>query len=534
MPIADTYPHWLFDGSPIPDPFGYGERAVRFIRALKHPKTSKAFQLDLWGERIVRRVYGDCNPDGTRKIRNVVMMVPRGARKTTLGAALALLHTIGPERVQLGQVVLAAYDREQARIAYDEAFGIVHADRRIVAATRIVDSRHRIVHRKSRARLQAVSADANAQNGKTPSFVLFDEVHAWRDRKLYDVMKTGLGKTRNTLSFVISQAGRGNDNLAFEIFDHARKVAADPSISPTTLPILFETAPDADWQDEAVWYRVNPGLAFGYPPIETLREDAGEALHRPAMLDKFKNDHLNIWLDHSAAPFVLMSVYDEGAKPPIDLDALKGEPCWLGVDLSANTDLSVIVAAWNDDDGGYTVVPWFFIPTDRIEERERLSGAPYRQWVKDGLVTATPGNVVSFAAVEDKIRELHANFDVRETAVDPAMARTVFENLEEDRLPAFQHRQGSLSMMPAIAELERAIIGGKFRHGGNPVLRFCFANVEVETNSHGHKTRFTKSKKWLSIDGAVAAAMAVNRASAGEKYGSMYDDPAFSIDDWIS
>jgi len=84
-------------------------------------------------------------------------------------------------------------------------------------------------------------------------------------------------------------------------------------------------------------------------------------------------------------------------------------------------------------------------------------------------------------------------------------------------------------MMPAIAELERAIVARRFQHGGHPVLRFCMSNVEVETNTHGHKVRLKKSKKWLSIDGAVASAMAVMRASTGEGGGSFYDD-----DDWTA
>lgn len=94
-------------------------------------------------------------------------------------------------------------------------------------------------------------------------------------------------------------------------------------------------------------------------------------------------------------------------------------------------------------------------------------------------------------------------------------------------MPAIEHRQGSLSMMPAIAELQRAIIGRKFKHGGHPVLRFCFANVEAETNAAGHITRFTKQKKRLSIDGAQASAMAGNRASASGSAAvtSLYDDP---------
>ena len=59
-------------------------------------------------------------------------------------------------------------------------------------------------------------------------------------------------------------------------------------------------------------------------------------------------------------------------------------------------------------------------------------------------------------------------------------------------------------------------LGGEFFHGGHLVLRHCFANVVVKRNDLGHVVKFTKPKRWLSIDGAVASAMAVARASANE------------------
>src|SRR4051794_14774689 len=113
MKMKTSYPSWVDDGSDIPDPLGYGERAVKFIRALKHPKSQRPghpFQLDPWMERIVRRIYGPRHADGTRIVKTVFAMIPRGNRKTTLGAALALLHSIGPERTPGGQIVLAAAD----------------------------------------------------------------------------------------------------------------------------------------------------------------------------------------------------------------------------------------------------------------------------------------------------------------------------------------------------------------------------------------------------------------------------------------
>jgi phage terminase large subunit-like protein len=124
-------PAWLFDDSPIDDPMGYGQRAVDFLRMLRHPKSKlpgRAFQLDPWVERLVRRIYGPRDADGQRLVRTVFAMIPRGARKTSVGAALCCLHTFGSERVPSGQVVSAAADAKQAPIAYNEALGIVEAD----------------------------------------------------------------------------------------------------------------------------------------------------------------------------------------------------------------------------------------------------------------------------------------------------------------------------------------------------------------------------------------------------------------------
>ncbi|XUY27951.1 hypothetical protein RMR21_006260 [Agrobacterium sp. rho-8.1] len=101
-----TRPEWIFDGSEIEDPFGFGERAVDFLRRLKHPKSESGdFELPLFWERIVRRIYGPCCPNKRRQVKTVFILLPRGARKTTMGAGLALLHTVGWERVPGGQAI---------------------------------------------------------------------------------------------------------------------------------------------------------------------------------------------------------------------------------------------------------------------------------------------------------------------------------------------------------------------------------------------------------------------------------------------
>ncbi len=523
-PTSSTFPAWISDNSPIDDPLGYGDRAVQWLRKLRHPKSrakGKAFTLDPWQERIVRRIYGPCLPNGRRIVRNVVLLLPRGARKTSLSAALALLHTIGPEKVPGGEVISAAADRKQARLAYSEANGIIAQDKRVGSATKLRDYRNRITYPKAGTFYEAISADAGTQHGRTPVFVLADELHAWKKRDLWDVLRTGLTKTAGSLLIVATTAGRGHENIAHDIVDYARKVARGEIDDPATLPILFEAPADADWRDEDLWHRVNPGLAFGYPDLEGLRQLAREAENRPGDRDAFRQLHLNIWLDHSATPFIEMAIYDEGAAA-FDLQEIKHLPCWIGVDLSSTCDLTAVVACWRDDET-YYVKPWFFCPRDNLRGRADRDGVPYPQWAADGHIDATPGNVVDLRAVESRIRDICTDFDVREIAFDPHMARTMMAGLADDGLPAVEMRQGWVTMAPAIKSLERAIIGRKFKHGGHPILRWNFSNIAVETDKAGNAT-FHKGKSRDRIDGAQAAAMAVGRAAAGGSERSIYTD----------
>ncbi len=528
----------------IPDPFGYGQRAVDFLRGLKHPKSrlvDKAFQLDPWQENIVRRIYGPCDEQGNRIVRNVVILLPRGNRKTSLGAALSLLHTNGPEATPNGEVIFAAADQKQAKLGFREVEGIISAGGymwRKGQASRRFDAGEHVKLQEYRNRIQfpngsfmeALSNDAGTQHGRTPVFALIDEIHAWRKRDLWDVIRTGLVKVPGSLSVVITTAGRGNENIAFEVIDYARRVARGEIDDPATLPILFETPAEADWRDEAVWHAANPGLAHGYPDLRGLRMLAREAEHKPADRDAFRQLHLNQWLDYSAAPFVEMATYDQGAGE-VDLVDLEDEPCWLAVDLSSNSDLTAIVAAWGDPETGYQVHPWFFCPEDSLRLRADRDGVPYPLWAEQGFITPTAGNVVDFRIVEDAIRELCARFNVQEIAFDPHLARVMMSNLAEDGFPAVEMRQGWVTMAPAVKELERAIISRRFRHGGQPILRWHFANIAVDTDKAGNRS-FHKGKSKDRIDGADAAAMAVGRAAAGNSNRSSYDSASDDVDAW--
>lgn len=531
-------PSWIDHEEEIPDPMGKGDAAVRWLRMLKHPKSKlpeRAFQLDPWQESVIRRIYGPRHEDGTRIVRRVVLLLPRGNRKTSLCAAITLLHLAGPESEPGGLTISAASAHEQAMELFNEAAMIVHNDSRLEKSTSVREYKSRISCQRTQSRYVAVASDGKVQHGKTPNVVIADELHAWEGRaglKQWEALDSALVKVPGTLMIVASTSGRGQENLAWKTVEYAMRVQKGEIDDPATLPVIFMAEPEDDWKDESVWFDVNPGLVHGYPDISAYRDKAKKAENSPFDRDSFLQFNLNRWLDQSTSPFVEMNVYDAGAHE-VDLEEMEiaQAPCWIGVDLSKNEDLTVAVAAWRDGDN-VNVWPWFFCPEDNLRARGERHGVDYIDWAQRGLIIPTPGNTVDLRAVEDHLRELCARFNVRELAFDPTFGRSMMASLLEDGFPAVEFRQGWVTMAPAVKELERVILSRSLRHGGHPVLRWNFGNVQVETDKAGNRM-FHKGKSGNKIDGAVATVMAVARAMADEAH--MTTEAAWFTDDmWLA
>lgn len=527
----------------IPDPLGFGQRAVGYIKSLTHPGSllpGKAYQLDPPFERIIRQIYGPRHPNGQRIVRNVMLLLPRGNRKTTLAATLCLLHAKGPERRPNSQIVAVAADKKQAKLTFNEVAGMLDHDYAFTPglgnAAKTVDNARGAKIRATTSRIifpgnidfEALASDAGTAQGRTPSLSILDEIHVWekRDpRAFFAAIKAGAAKVPNSLMVFTTTAGAGRDNIAWELVDYARKVKRGEIDDPATLPILFEATKKEDWLDEELWHKVNPGLKYGYPDLEGLRQEALEAQHRPAEKAAFQRFHLNIWQEQSASPFVDMDLYDEGSEP-IDIETLKGRSCWIGVDLGATDDLSAVVCAFKDPEveDGFIILPFFYMPGDNLERRQAKSGFQYVQAVEDGYIRATAGAVTDYRVIEADLRALCERFHVQEIAFDPAYGMQIMANLTDYGYPVVHFRQGYLTFSPAIKTLEVALLAKKLKHGGNPVLRWNFANVVTIVDDKFNKT-FSKKRSQEKIDGAVATAMAVARAAAGEDHGSIYDTP---------
>jgi phage terminase large subunit-like protein len=158
-----------------------------FEKVLRHSKgqnAGKPFTLLPWQHHVLRELFGRLNPDGTRQHRVGYIELPKKQGKSTTLAGIALYMTAFDSEPG-AEVYGAACDREQAGIIYREAASMVRASPALSRHLEVIDSRKTIVHKASNSFYRVLSADAFRAEGLNIHALLFDELHAQRDRRLW-------------------------------------------------------------------------------------------------------------------------------------------------------------------------------------------------------------------------------------------------------------------------------------------------------------------------------------------------------------
>jgi phage terminase large subunit-like protein len=176
--------------------------------------------------------------------------------------------------------------------------------------------------------------------------------------------------------------------------------------------------------------------------------------------------------------------------------------------LSATRDLTALVLYFPNDGGA--VIPYFWVPDERLDQREETDRVPYRTWQRRGLIEATPGRAVDKRAIALRLADIAGMYDLQAIAYDRWGMDELNRVLAEEgiELPLVEYGQGFKDMAPAVSALETAVLSGDLSHDGNPVIAWNLGNVALDVDPAGNR-KMTKSKSRDRIDGAVALAQAI-------------------------
>ncbi|WP_157014888.1 terminase large subunit [Mesorhizobium xinjiangense] len=493
----------------------------------------RPFHLEVWqANDIVRPLFGWKRPDGTRRYRRCYVWVPRKNGKTELAAGIALLVLLGDGELG-GEVYSIASHEGQARLVFDQAATM--AGKSETLGNDLVCLKSSIYCPALNAAFKPLSGKAEGKHGLNASGLIGDEIHEWTSGDLYQFVHDSQDSRQQPLEFLISTAGK-KGTYGEEVWDECIKIRDGTFEDPETLVVIYAADPEDDWHSEEVWRKANPNLGVS-KKLDTMRTNARRARQLPRLENHFKNYHLNMWTEQAVRWLPMDAVDDEGNKfgwdhcaGPIgwkDLEeTLRHKRCFGGLDLSAVVDLSALVWWFPVQDGldKPVVLPRFFKPADLIKQHSRRDKLPYDRWVDEGAITATPGNVVDYAFIQQQIYEDAERFQIahvgnsrREAgeggiAIDRWNATETAVKLEQEGLPVVLFGQGFASMSAPAKELERLVLCNGFHHGGHPVLRRHAQVVAVEENPAGD-IKPAKNKSTERIDGIVAQVMGIGIAS---------------------
>jgi phage terminase large subunit-like protein len=481
----------------------------KFLRHAKGEWAGQRFALSEWQQRnIIRPIFGWKRPDGTRKYRKVYVEVPRKNGKSTLGAGIAL-YLLFSDGEPGAEIYSAAADREQAAIIFDVAKQMVEQDPELRSRCEVF--RRSIAVGRTGSAYHVLSADAPTKHGKNSHGVLFDELHAQPNRELYDVLKTSTGSRRQPLFVMFTTAGYDKTSICWEEHEYATRLLSGVIQDDTYLPIIFAADQDEDWTDPKVWARANPGLDKSVK-IQYLQDECNRAKESPAYQNTFRRLHLNQWTEQ-ATRFLDMAAWDECAGQ-IDPAEFKGCPCWAGLDLASTIDITAFVLCFANEDGGYTWLPFFWVPEEAIQKRSTKDRIQYDVWEKMGFIESTPGNVCDYDHIRERIKQMAEVYRIQEIAYDRWNASQLVTQLMNDGATMVPFGQGYQSMNAPTKELLTLVTGRKLRHGGNPVLRWMASNVAAKQDP-ADNLKPDKAKSSEKIDGIVAGIMALGRAMVG-------------------
>ncbi|MFW1676444.1 terminase large subunit [Pontibacter sp. JAM-7] len=474
-----------------------------FCTHVKGKLAGQPIELEPWQACILMNVFGWKTPDGKRRFRTIYEEVARKNAKSTKLSGVGLFM-LGFDGEGGAEIYSAATTRDQARIVWADAREMGRKSPHLRRAFGF--HQNNIHHLPSASKFEPLSSDAQTLDGKNVHCGLIDELHAHKTREVFDVVETATGAREQPLIYCITTAGSNKQGICYEQRDYLCKVLEGVIQDDTYFGLIYTLDEGDDWTDENVWIKANPNLGVS-KKWDDMRRLAKKAQEMPTARNNFLTKHLNVWVN-AAVAWLNMEKWDRSPKAADDI-VLQQTPCFIGLDLANKLDVAALVMVFMVE-GGYHLKCKFYLPEEAVHIKSRSIGNMYQAWAEAGYLTLTDGNVIDHDYIENDLRLILSEYDVKEIGFDPWGSTQLATHLHEDGAPMVEVPQTVKNLSEAMKEVEAAVYSGRLHHGDNPVLNWMASNVtaKVDKNENIFPQKEHADNK---IDGMVALFIAISR-----------------------
>ena len=501
-----------------------GERPITFIETFckqSQGTIGAPLKLELFQKAFIQLLFGWLEKDtGYRRFRETLFLCGRKNGKSTLLSGIALYMLVA-DYEGAAEIYSVATKKDQAKKVLTEAVNMIKQSPELRAVLK--KRRNDVYFPATSSIFEALASDSNTLDGLNSHAVIIDELHAIRDRNLYEVMKQSTSSRRQPLVVMITTAGTVRECIFDNMYELACDIADGKKKDDAFLPILYEIDSRDEWTNPQMWIKANPGLGK-IKQYKTLAAFVERAKNNPADLPgvlckdfNYRENDNSVWLSYDQikndAVFDMSEVYNTYAIG--------------GCDLSATTDLTaatLLIRKPNDET--VYVLQHYFLPQARIEhlEEKNTNEAPYRLWAERGLLTVCEGNRVNFSEVTQwfcQMRDEH-KIDAFKVGYDRALAGYWVEEMKSNGFTMEPVAQGPFTWSQPMREMGAAFADKIVNYNKNPILIWCLSNTAVKKSGVNNiqPVKITDKRR---IDGAVSL------LNAWVIYVRYYDDFMYNV-----
>lgn len=497
---------WLKDGGYY-DPT-QADKVISWIEKYclqsKYPFFGQPIKLLRWQRRFIKRIYGMKNADGTNYVKIAFLYIPKKQGKSTLAACLSLVTLCS---IKGSQSIIQAKDEKQAKIIFNEAANMVSQHPILKKRLKVLRSKNRIENRETLSSIEVLSGlphEGNIVSG----LCLVDEISFHRPcyaREVWEQLKYAQVTNPNALKIVCTTAGfNRNNNIGFELFQKGEQILNGVASEKGFLPILYYVPEDEDYTLPENQIKCNPSVGHTISK-ESLLLDYAQAKDSPIELTTFRQLRLNQWVGFS--DYVPSHVWARREADLKESDYID----WfgqIGYDGSKYYDLtsySIMLRRGEE----YVNFSRFFGARTLAYEKGKADGIPYDRWESKGYITLTEGNEIDKSIVREHLLADLAKFpNVKKIVYDAYEFTESSTILREMGIDCVECPQNLATIYQPTSYLEKTIRSGNIISQRNPILSYCFGNVELK-RMPDNSIKVEKKRSRGRVDGVTAMILAM-------------------------
>ncbi|HFT5904165.1 TPA: terminase large subunit [Bacillus cereus] len=486
--------------------------AIEFIENFcKHSKGKwggKPIVLEVWQKAFIAAAFGFVHGiDGTRKYREVLLVVARKNGKSTVGSGIGLYLQIADGEPG-SEVYAVATKKDQAKLVWLESKRMVKKSPALLKRIKPLVSE--MVSEWNDSTFKPLGSDSETLDGLNVHGAMMDEIHAWKDKNLYDVIVDGTSSREQPMIFMITTAGTVRESVYDMKYEEAEMLLnglddPDGYKDERFLPIIYELDKREEWTDPSKWKKANPGLGT-IKKVDQLETKVNKAKANSLLVKNLLTKDFNIRETSTEAWLTFEQLNNPDT---FDIEKLKPSYGIGGCDLSSTTDLTAAkVIFMVPEDPHIYVKQMYWLPEDLLEQRSKEDKIPYNLWHEQGILRTTPGNSVHYKFVTKWFLEIRDEYGIYLPWIgyDKWSANYWVEDMQgyfgkEAMIPIAQGKQTLSSPMKLLgADLESKLIN----YNNHTIDKWCLSNTAIDVdknlNIQPNKTKNQRRR----IDGTAA------------------------------